>query len=94
MIPAGAPNPTAAYEFINYAYEPENQAQIVGWTSAVTPVRGVKEIFQETDPEAAKSELIFPNAEYTKNCSTPLSPPGGAESKRRVEEAFAAATGA
>ena len=55
---------------------------------------GVKEIFQETDPEAAKSELIFPTAEYTKNCSTPLSPPGGAESKRRVEEAFAAATGA
>ena len=94
VIPAGAPNPTAAYEFINYAYEPENQAQIVGWTSAVTPVRGVKEIFQETDPEAAKSELIFPTAEYTKNCSTPLSPPGGAESKRRVEEAFAAATGA
>ena len=33
VIPAGAPNPTAAYEFINYAYEPDNQAQIVGWTS-------------------------------------------------------------
>ncbi len=93
VIPVGAPNPTAAYEFINYAYEPENQAQIVEWTSSVTPVAGVQEIFEKTNPEAAKSELIFPSAEYTKNCSTPISPPGGPEAEQRVEEAFASATG-
>ena len=28
VIPVGAPNPTAAYEWINYTYEPEHQAQI------------------------------------------------------------------
>jgi spermidine/putrescine transport system substrate-binding protein len=93
VIPVGAPNPTAAYAFINYAYEPENQAQIVGWTSAVTPVAGVREIFKKTDPEAAKSQLIFPTAEYTKNCSTPISPPGTPEAQRRVEDAFSAAIG-
>ena len=47
-----APTPTAAYEFINYAYEPDSQAQIGGGRA------------------------------------------GGADAQRRVEEAFAAATGA
>jgi spermidine/putrescine transport system substrate-binding protein len=93
VVPVGAPNPTAAYEFINYAYEPENQAQIVEWTSAVTPVAGVKEIFEEANPEVADSQLIFPTAEYTKDCATPISPPGGPEAEQRVEEAFEAATG-
>jgi spermidine/putrescine transport system substrate-binding protein len=93
VVPVGAPNPTAAYEWINYAYEPEHQAQIVEWTSSVTPVAGVKEIFEKTNPEAAKSELIFPSAEYAKDCSTPISPPGGPQAERRVEEAFESAIG-
>ena len=50
VVPVGAPNPTAAYDFINYAYEPENQAQIVEWTSSVTPVDGVQEIFEKIEP--------------------------------------------
>ena len=59
----------------------------------MTPVAGVQEIFEKTDPEAAESELIFPSAEYTKNCSTLISPPGGPEAEQRVEEAFASAAG-
>ena len=55
VIPVGAPNPTAAYEFINYTYEPQNQAQIVAYVSPVTPVAGVQEIFEKTDPELAKN---------------------------------------
>jgi spermidine/putrescine transport system substrate-binding protein len=93
VVPVGAPNPTAAYDFINYTYDPTHQAQIVGWTSAVTPVAGVKEIFEKTDPAAARSQLIFPSANYTKNCSTPINPPGDAEAQKRVERAWAAATG-
>jgi spermidine/putrescine transport system substrate-binding protein len=93
VVPVGAPNPTAAYEWINYTYEPRNQAQIVGWTSAVTPVAGVKEIFEQSDPETAKSELIFPSAEYTQDCSSPINPPGDAEAQQRVEEAWEAAIG-
>ncbi len=93
VVPVGAPNPTAAYDWINYTYDPKHQAQIVGWTSAVTPVAGVKELFEKTDPEAAKSELIFPSADYTKDCSTPINPPGGPEAEHRIESAWAAATG-
>jgi spermidine/putrescine transport system substrate-binding protein len=88
VIPAGAPNPTAAYEWINYTYDPANQAQIVGWTSAITPVAGVKEILEKTNPEAAKSELIFPTKEYTKNCSSVVSPPGDEAAQQEVEAAW------
>jgi spermidine/putrescine transport system substrate-binding protein len=94
VIPVGAPNPTAAYEWINYTYEPKHQAQISGWTSAVTPVTGVKQIFEKTDPQQAKNPLIFPSANYTKNCSTPINPPGNAKDQQDVERAFQAATGA
>lgn len=94
VVPVGAPNPTAAYDWINYTYEPANQAQIVGWTSSVTPVAGVEPIIERTDPAQARNELIFPTESYTENCSTPISPPGDAEAEDRVEEAWAAATGA
>ena len=56
VIPVGSTNPTAAYEFINYTYEPQNQAQIVGYVSSVTPVAGVKEIFEQEDPALARSD--------------------------------------
>jgi spermidine/putrescine transport system substrate-binding protein len=88
VVPVGAPNPTAAYEWINYTYEPENQAQIVGWTSATTPANGVREIFEESDPEQAKNPLIFPTAEYTKNCSGVTSPPGTQEEQQQVADAW------
>ena len=92
VIPVGAPNPTAAYKWINYTYEPKHQAQIGAWTSAVTPVKGVKQIFQKTDPPAAKNPLIFPSAHYTRNCSTPISPPGSAQDQKQVEQAWTALT--
>ena len=91
VIPVGAPNPTAAYDWINYAYDPENQAQIVGWTSSVTPVAGVEPIIERTDPAQARNELIFPTESYTENCSTPISPPGGPEGEKAVEAAWAEA---
>ena len=88
VVPVGAPNPTAAYEWINYTYEPENQAQIVGWTSATTPVDGVKPILEKSDPEQANNPLIFPTKEYTAKCSGVVSPPGDKEQQREVEEAW------
>ena len=54
VVPVGAPNPTAAYEWINYTYEPEHQAQIDAYVNAITPVAGVQEIFQKTDPRAGQ----------------------------------------
>ena len=39
-IPAGAPNTAAALEFMNFAYEPEVQADIAAFVNYVTPVDG------------------------------------------------------
>ena len=89
VIPVGAPNPTAAYDWINYTYEPKHQAQIDAWTSSITPVAGVKQIFEKTDPAAARSQLIFPSKKYTANCSGAISPPGSPSEQRVVEKAWA-----
>lgn len=86
VVPVGAPNPTAAYSFMDYVYDPGNQAQIAAYNSYVTPVSGVQEIFQKQDPELAKSELIFPDVQYQKNCSTQPDPP--AADAAEIEKAF------
>jgi spermidine/putrescine transport system substrate-binding protein len=90
VIPVGAPNPTAAYAWMNYVYEPKNQVQITEYNSYFSPVDGVKEELQKSDPELAKSPLVFPTDEYTKNCSTQVDPPGNQEDVSQVEQAFQA----
>ena len=90
LIPVGAPNPTAAYAWMNYVYQPENQAQITEYNSYFSPVDGVKEVLQKQDPQITKSPLVFPTDEYTKNCSTQVDPPGSPEDVSDVEQAFQA----
>jgi spermidine/putrescine transport system substrate-binding protein len=79
VIPVGAPNPDAAYAFMEYVYEPENQAQIAAYNNYVTPVQDVQPIIEETDPELADSELIFPSDEYAGECSKFGDPPPDGE---------------
>jgi spermidine/putrescine transport system substrate-binding protein len=86
VIPVGAPNPTAAYEWMNYVYEPQNQAQIAEYNNYVEPVVGVKEIFEKKDPKLAENQLIFPDEEFTANCSTQTDPPK--EDEKEIEQAF------
>ncbi|MBA3866778.1 MAG: spermidine/putrescine ABC transporter substrate-binding protein [Solirubrobacterales bacterium] len=69
VIPVGAPNPTAAEAFMNYVYEPKNQAQIAEYVNYVTPVEGVKQVLEKKEPKLAENDLIFPSASFTKNCS-------------------------
>ena len=88
LIPVGAPNPAAAYEFMNYVYEPENQAQIEKYVNYVSPVKGTKEVLLKSDPELANNELIFPSEEFTANCFNQVSPPGDPAEVTKVEEAF------
>ena len=47
VIPVGAPNPTAAEAWMNYVYDPKNQAQIADYVNYVTPVSGVKAMLQK-----------------------------------------------
>jgi hypothetical protein len=52
----------------------------------VTPVKGVKPILAKRDPQLAKSKLIFPTAQFTRNCTfEPVLP--GAQG-REVTKAF------
>ena len=90
VIPVGAPNPTAAYEWMNYVYEPENQAQIVNYNYYETPVAGTEEVLKREGSPAARSELVFPSEDFTAECSTQPEPPGDAEAVKRVEQAFQA----
>jgi spermidine/putrescine transport system substrate-binding protein len=86
VIPVGAPNPTAAYEWMNYVYEPDNQAQIADYNYYVTPVAGVQEVLDEQGSAAAKSDLVFPSEEYTQDCDTQPDPP--AEDAEEIEKSF------
>lgn len=88
LIPVGAPNSPAAYEFMNYVYEPENQAQITEYVNYVSPVEGVKEVLLKKDPKIAENQLIFPSEEFTKNCFSQVSPPGDEAAQKEVEQAF------
>jgi len=88
VIPVGAPNPTAAYAWMEYVYEPENQAQIANYNYYVTPVTGVQEILEKQGSDAAESELVFPEPEFTEDCSTQDEPPGEPEDVAEVEREF------
>ncbi len=86
VIPVGAPNPTAAEAFANYVYDPQNQAQIAAYNSYVTPVNGVKEVFQTTNPDLVDDPLIFPTEEFTKDCVNEPTLEGAEE--QRISRAF------
>jgi spermidine/putrescine transport system substrate-binding protein len=85
-IPTGAPNPAAAEAWMNYVYDPKVQADIAEYVNYVTPVKGVKPILAKRDPQLAKSKLIFPTKQYTKNCTFEPVLPG--EQGRKVTQAF------
>jgi spermidine/putrescine transport system substrate-binding protein len=87
-IPAGAPNTPAALEFMNFAYEPEVQADIAAFVNYVTPVAGVKEILDKRDPALAKNPLIFPSDEFVADCHPFQEPPGDEADVQEVEEAW------
>ena len=70
VIPVGAPNPGAAYEFLNFIYEPENAAQIAGYVNYTTPVAGRQGGVREAGLRPRHNELIFPREEFVEDCST------------------------
>ena len=61
MVPVGAPSAYTAQKLMNFVYDPEIQAAITAYVNCVTPVKGVKEIIAEEDPDLAEEPLIFPS---------------------------------
>ncbi len=89
VIPKGAPNTPAALAWMDFVYRPKIQAGISEYVQYVTPVTGVKEVFeQEGKTELAENQLIFPSEEFTRDCTTQPNPPGSAKDREEVTNAF------
>ena len=88
VIPKGAPNTAAALAWMNFVYRPRVQADIAEYVQYVTPVSGLDDVLRERDPELADNQLIFPDEEFTADCSTQPDPPGSEEDRQEVTEAF------
>ena len=92
VIPVGAPNPGTAQAFMNYVYDPKNQAQIAEYVNYVTPVEGTKEILAKKDPKLANNQLIFPDEQFTADC-TPQAVPDPSFEDTVTEEYQSVITG-
>jgi spermidine/putrescine transport system substrate-binding protein len=92
VIPVGAPNPGTAQAFMNYVYDPKNQAQIAEYVNYVTPVEGTKEILAKQDPKLANNQLIFPDEQFTADC-TPQAVPDPSFEDKVTEEYQSVITG-
>ncbi len=86
VIPVGAPNTPAALAWMDFAYDPEVQADISEYVQYVTPVDGVKPVLEEQDPALAENQLIFPDEQFTENCVPQPDPPE--EGEQEVTESF------
>jgi spermidine/putrescine transport system substrate-binding protein len=66
MIPEKAAHVYAAETMMNFVYEPEIAAKLAIYVNYLSPVKGVKEIVEKTDPDIADNPLIFPPDEVLK----------------------------
>ncbi|MGL5062193.1 MAG: ABC transporter substrate-binding protein [Microcoleus sp.] len=65
VIPKGAPNPDAAYKWINFMLQADVAASLVERLSFATPS---EEAFNLLPPEVRENEILFPSEATLKNC--------------------------
>jgi spermidine/putrescine transport system substrate-binding protein len=53
----------AAEAFMNYVYDPVNNAKLTNWVQFISPVQGVGDELAKIDPELAENPLINPPSE-------------------------------
>jgi spermidine/putrescine transport system substrate-binding protein len=92
MIPQKAEHVYAAETMINYVYEPEVAAKIALYVNYLSPVKGVKEIVEKTDPDLANNPLVFPSDEI--RAKLHAYPTLSDTDERTMKEAMAQVTGA
>jgi spermidine/putrescine transport system substrate-binding protein len=92
QVPVGAPHAFTAEKFIDFVYRPEVQVDIAEWVNYVCPVKGVRELMEQRDPELAGDPLIFPSDEDLEG-ATDLRPLD-AEEEREVAGAYQQVIGA
>jgi spermidine/putrescine transport system substrate-binding protein len=61
IMPKGAVNRSAAAQFMNFVYDPVEQAQLTAWVQYISPVEGVQDEVAKIDPELAENPLLFPD---------------------------------
>lgn len=61
IMPKGAANRSAAAQFMNFVYDPVEQAQLTAWVQYISPVKGVQEEVAKIDGELAENPLLFPD---------------------------------
>lgn len=59
-IPVLAEHPLDALTFMNFVYQPEVAAMIVGWIQNVSPVPDAQQVLRRQGSAAAESPLVFP----------------------------------
>ncbi|MGK2939364.1 MAG: polyamine ABC transporter substrate-binding protein [Solirubrobacteraceae bacterium] len=92
MMPAKVEHPYAAETMMNYLYEPQVAAKLAAYVNYISPVKGIKEILERSDPDIAANELIFPSDEVAaKLRNYPQLTPA---EERQMREAMAQVTGA
>ena len=84
MLPAKVEHPYAAETMMNYVYEPEVAAVICAYVNYISPVEGVQEILEKTDPKLAENPLIFPPDDVA---SRQLHPYPALSPRRRAQDA-------
>jgi spermidine/putrescine transport system substrate-binding protein len=92
MIPQKAEHVYAAETMINYVYEPEVAAKIALYVNYLSPVKGVKEIVEKSDPKLANNPLVFPSDEI--RAKLHAYPTLSDSDERAMKEAMAKVTGA
>jgi spermidine/putrescine transport system substrate-binding protein len=75
VIPVGAPNVGAAFGWMEFVYQPVVAADLTEYITYVSPVDGVQDVVAKRDPQLARDPLVFPSAEFQRNCTTQDSPP-------------------
>ena len=87
VIPVGAPNPTAAEAWMNYVYDPKNQAQITDYNYYVTPgQRASSRSSRRRIRRRRRATLIFPSKQFTAKCDA--APPLSGAEETKVTAAF------
>jgi spermidine/putrescine transport system substrate-binding protein len=92
MIPQKAEHVYAAETMMNFVYEPEIAAKLAIYVNYLSPVKGVKEIVEKTDPDIANNPLIFPPDEIRAKLHP--YPALSDTDERTMKEAMAKVTGA
>lgn len=92
MMPSNVQHPYAAETMMNYLYEPEVAAVVCAWVNYISPVDGIRELLERSDPDIASNELIFPPDEVRRKLYP--YPALSTRQEQQMYEAMAKVTGA